>query len=127
MDSDSSQYKAANEGIKKMNKHISGLNRVRKQMKLNQKVNDQNFIIERLRYVSDKMHEAGASEQSIRLALRGTYEFMKVTLHSPYSPKLNHNKSIGYGTDVYLLAKSLSWTVTLAWVNHYFPSSLPLV
>ncbi len=81
MDSDSSQYKAANEGIKKMNKHISGLNRVRKQMKLNQKVNDQNFIIERLRYVSDKMHEAGASEQSIRLALRGTYEFMKVTLH----------------------------------------------
>ncbi len=80
MDSDSSQYKAANEGIKKMNKHISGLNRVRKQMKLNQKVNDQNFIIERLRFVSDEMHEAGASEQSIRLALRGTYEFLKVTL-----------------------------------------------
>src|SRR5436309_1060282 len=81
MDSDSSQYKAANEGIKKMNKHISGLNRVRKQMKLDQKANDQKFILERLRYVSDKMHEAGASEQSTRLALQGMYEFLKVTLH----------------------------------------------
>src|SRR6266487_3234611 len=81
MDSDSSQYKAANEGIKKMNKYISGLSRMRKQEKQIQKANDQNFILERLRYVSDEMYKAGASEQSIRLALRGTYEFMKVTLH----------------------------------------------
>src|SRR5437763_6171188 len=49
-------------------------------MKLVQKANDQKFILESLRYISDKMHEAGASEQSIRLALRGTYEFLKVTL-----------------------------------------------
>jgi len=81
MDSDDSQYRAAKDNIKNISKHITGLNRARKQAKLDQKVNDQNFIIERLRYVSDKMHEAGASEQSIRLALRGTYEFMKVTLH----------------------------------------------
>ena len=81
MDSDDSQYRAAKDNIKNISKHITGLNRARKQAKLDQKANDQNFILERLRYVSDKMHEAGASEQSIRLALRGTYEFMKVTLH----------------------------------------------
>ena len=80
MDSGSKQYKFAKGNIKDLNKGISGLNRARKQAKLDQKANDQNFILERLRYVSDKMHEAGASEQSIRLALRGTYEFLKVTL-----------------------------------------------
>ena len=74
MDSGSKQYKFAKGNIKDLNKGISGLNRARKQAKLDQKANDQNFILERLRYVSDKMHEAGASEQSIRLALRGTYE-----------------------------------------------------
>jgi archaellum biogenesis ATPase FlaH len=79
MDSDS-QYKAVNSHIKDLNKHITGLNRARKQNKINQKANDQKFILERLRFVSDKMHEAGASEQSTRLAIRGTYEFLKVTL-----------------------------------------------
>src|SRR5437660_4311803 len=78
---DSSQYKAANEGIKKMNQYIPGISRMRKQEKLNQKANNQNFILERLRYISDEMYKAGASEQSTRLALQGTYEFLKVTLH----------------------------------------------
>jgi hypothetical protein len=81
MESDSSQYKAANSGIKNLSKHITGLNRLRKQEKINQKLNDQKFILERLRFVSDEMHKAGASEQSTRLALQGTYELLKVTLH----------------------------------------------
>lgn len=81
MESDSSQYKAANSHIKEMHKHITGLNRLRKQEKLNQKVNDQMFMLERLRFVSEEMHKAGAGQQSIRLALLGTYEFLKVTLH----------------------------------------------
>jgi archaellum biogenesis ATPase FlaH len=81
MDSDSNQYKAANSRVNEISKHITGLNRARKQEKINQKVNDQIFILERLRYVSDEMHKAGASEQSTRLALRGMYEFLKVTLH----------------------------------------------
>src|SRR5713101_2930133 len=80
METDSSQNKAANSHLKDLNKGIAGLNRVKKQMKLDQKVKDQKFIIERLRLVSDEMHKAEASEQSIRLALRGTYEFLKVTL-----------------------------------------------
>ena len=81
MDSGSKQYKFAKGNIKDLNKGISGLNRARKQAKLDQKANDQNFILERLRYISDEMYKAGASEQSTRLALQGTYEFLKVTLH----------------------------------------------
>ena len=50
-------------------------------MKLEQKIKTQTEMIERLRFVSDNMHKAGASEQSTRLALQGTYEFLKVTLH----------------------------------------------
>src|SRR6266487_5370864 len=80
MDTDSSQYKAANSNLKDLNKGISGLNRLRKKMKLDQKEKDQIYILEKLRFVSDAMHKAEASEQSIRLALRGTYEFLKVTL-----------------------------------------------
>jgi RecA-family ATPase len=79
MDSDN-PYKATDNQLKEFNKGISGINRLRKQQKLNQKANDQKFILERLRYVSDKMHEAGASEQSTRFALQGMYEFLKVTL-----------------------------------------------
>ena len=37
-------------------------------------------IVERLRFVSDSMREAGASEHSIRIAVQGTYEYLKVTL-----------------------------------------------
>ena len=48
-------------------------------MKLEQKIKSQTEIIERLRFVSDSMHKAGASEQSIRLALRGMYEYLKVS------------------------------------------------
>ena len=84
MESDSSQYKAANSHLKDLNKNISGLNRLRKQMKIEQKAKDQKFILERLRFVSDEMHKAGASEQSTRLALQGTYEFLKVTLHQKF-------------------------------------------
>src|SRR5260370_37790266 len=81
MESDSSQYKVANSHLNDLNKNISSINRLRKQMKIDQKANDQKFILERLRFVMDEMHKAGASEQSTRLALRGTYEFLKVTLH----------------------------------------------
>src|SRR6266480_2532041 len=48
MDSDSSQYKAANEGIKKMNKHISGLNRLRKQEKIDPQQTNPDIIIQAL-------------------------------------------------------------------------------
>jgi archaellum biogenesis ATPase FlaH len=80
MDSDSKDYKFAKSSINAMNKGFSGLNRLRKQQKINQKRTAQFEILKDLRSVSDKMHEAGASEQSIRLALRGRYEYLKATL-----------------------------------------------
>jgi archaellum biogenesis ATPase FlaH len=78
MNSESQQYKFAKSNTKDLN--FSGLNRLRKQEKLNQKIAAQCEILNDLRSVSDKMHEAGASEPSIRLALRGRYEYMKATL-----------------------------------------------
>ena len=80
MDSDSKQYKAAKSNLNDLKKGLAGLNRLRKQEKINQKLSHQKFILERLRFVSDQMHEAGASQQSTRLALQGTYELLKVTL-----------------------------------------------
>jgi hypothetical protein len=145
MDSDS-HFKAANSTIKNLNKIITELNRARKENKINQKANKQKEIVERLRYVAESMREAGASEQSIRIAIHGTYEFLKVTygvkldksteniIKNPdsiwsiakkhlafYSQKLKHNKSIGYGKDISLLAKSPYWMETRAWENHYSP------
>jgi archaellum biogenesis ATPase FlaH len=78
MDSDSSQYKAAKDNIKNINKGISELNRLSKHQKRIQKINKQNEILKDLRFVSDMMHKAGASEQSIRSAMQGRYEFLKV-------------------------------------------------
>jgi len=72
MDSDSKQYKAAKSNLNDLKKGLAGLNRLRKQEKINQKLSHQKFILERLRFVSDQMHEAGASQQSTRLALQGT-------------------------------------------------------
>src|SRR5438270_3253713 len=77
MDSDD-QSKAFNSYFKELNKGISGINRLRKQEKLNQKANKQQEILKNLRFVSDSMHAAGASESSIRLAIQGTYEYLKV-------------------------------------------------
>src|SRR5439155_2915728 len=123
MDSDD-QSKAFNSYFKELNKGLSGINRLRKQEKLNQKINKQLEILKDLRFVSDSMHAAGASEPSIRLALQGTYEYLRVAYGQkleksaeeiirdpdsryehrieaplPYSQKLKHNKSIGYGKD----------------------------
>jgi RecA-family ATPase len=79
MNSDS-HYKAANSHIKNLNKLISELDRSRKENMLNQKESKQKEILERLHYVAESMRAAGASEQSIRIAVQGTYEFLKVTL-----------------------------------------------
>jgi hypothetical protein len=78
MNSDS-HFKAANSNIKNLNKIITELNRARKENKINQKANKQKEIVERLRYVAESMREAGATEQSIHIAVKGTYEFLKVT------------------------------------------------
>jgi archaellum biogenesis ATPase FlaH len=78
MDSDSKQYKAAKDNLNKINANISKLGRISKQQKLQQKIEAQTEMIKDLQFVSDSMRKAGASEHSIRLALQGMYEYLKV-------------------------------------------------
>ena len=50
MNSDSSQYKAANDSIKKINFNISEIGRVSKQLRLQQKIKTQTEIIKHLQF-----------------------------------------------------------------------------
>src|SRR2546426_6458961 len=68
-----------NKSINDINRFITRLGRLAKAEKLEEKQNKRQQIVERLRFVAEDMREAGASEQSIRLAVQGTYEFLKVT------------------------------------------------
>jgi hypothetical protein len=74
MDSDSS-YKFEKSNFKDINKTSAGLNRLRKQNKYNQKISKQKEILDQLRFVAESMRKAGATEQSIYIAVKGMYEF----------------------------------------------------
>ena len=64
-------YKEINDHLKQMNKDISGMNKENKQH-----LNDSTLTL--LKLMSEDMRRHNASEQSIQLALKGTYEFYKV-------------------------------------------------
>lgn len=90
MDSDSS-YKFAKSTIGNLNKLITETNRLRKQNEINEKLSKQTKILKDLHFVAASMRAAGATEKSIHLALRGMYEYLKVT----YEVKLeNSNEKI---------------------------------
>ncbi len=69
-----------NKSINEINKFITRLERMAKAQKLEEKQNKRQQIVERFRFVAEDMREAGASEQSIRVAVQGTYEYLKVAL-----------------------------------------------
>ncbi len=71
-------YNEINEHLKKMNKDITGMNKEIKQQKKEnqQKFNDSTLTL--LNLMSEDMRTFNASEQSIQLAVKGTYEFYKV-------------------------------------------------
>jgi archaellum biogenesis ATPase FlaH len=73
-------YKAFNSHIRDLNKQISEIKRFVKEEKVEQKKSKKQEILERLRYVAESMRAAGATEQSIQVALKGMYEFLKVNL-----------------------------------------------
>ena len=71
-------HKEINDHFKQLNKDISELN---KGLKQQQKVKKQQFndsTLTLLKLISEDMRTHNASEQSIQLALKGTYEFYKV-------------------------------------------------
>jgi hypothetical protein len=65
---------------KLLNEQIRTANAFIREMKHNKSMSKQNEIVETLRLVSESMRKNGASEQSIRTAVQGTYEFLKATL-----------------------------------------------
>jgi len=71
-------YKEINDHFKQLNKDISGLNKgLKQQQKENkQQLNDSTLTL--LKLMSEDMQRHNASEQSIKSALNGTYEFLKV-------------------------------------------------
>ncbi len=72
-------YNEINKHVNQMNKDISGMNKeiIKQQKKENkQKSNDSTLTI--LNLMSEDMRNHHASEQSIQLMLKGTYEFYKV-------------------------------------------------
>ena len=73
-------YKAFNSHIKNLNKQISEIKGLVKEEKVEQKKSKKQEILERLRYVAESMRAAGATEQSIQVAVKGMYEFLKVNL-----------------------------------------------
>ncbi|HEY6285814.1 MAG TPA: AAA family ATPase [Ktedonobacteraceae bacterium] len=72
-------YNEINKHFKQVNKDISGMNKeIKQHQKENkQKLNDSTLIM--LKLMSEDMRNHNASEQSIQLALKGTYEFFKLT------------------------------------------------
>jgi hypothetical protein len=71
-------YKEINDHLKQVNKDISEANKEIKQhqKESKQKLNDSTLTM--LKMMSEDMRINNASEQSIQLALKGTYEFFKV-------------------------------------------------
>jgi RecA-family ATPase len=71
-------FKEINQHFKQLNKDISGLNKgIKQQQKEDkQKLNDSTLTL--LKLISEDMRSHNASDQSIQLALKGTYEFLKV-------------------------------------------------
>ncbi|HWZ20569.1 MAG TPA: AAA family ATPase, partial [Ktedonobacteraceae bacterium] len=71
-------FKEINNHFKQVNQDISGLNKALKQQQKEdkQKFNDSTLTL--LKLMSEEMQSHNASEQSIQLAIKGTYEFYKV-------------------------------------------------
>ncbi len=71
-------YNEINDHLKQVNKDITGMN---KEIKQHQKDNKQKFndsTLTLLNLMSEDMRNHNASEQSLQLAIKGTYEFYKV-------------------------------------------------
>ena len=114
-------HKEINDHFKQLNKDISELN---KGLKQQQKVKKQQFndsTLTLLKLISEDMRTHNASEQSIQLALKGTYEFFKVVskVHLPQSSinsLLHHETQTQTSTSTYSTALSEIETQHITWL-----------
>lgn len=114
-------YKEFNDHIKQMNKDISGMNKEIKQQqkRKKQKFNDSTLTL--LKLMSEDMRSHNASEQSIQLALKGTYEFFKA-VNGTYLPQssinslLHRENQAQPGTSIYSTPLSEIETQQITWL-----------
>ena len=71
-------FKAINDHVKQVNKDISEMNKEIKQQQKEKKQSLNDSTLKLLKLMSEDMRGHNASEQSIQLAVKGTYEFYKV-------------------------------------------------
>ena len=80
-------FKDINKGFRQFNKDMNELNKATKQLnkEKNQQLNDSTLLL--LKLMAEDMQRSNASEKSIQLVLKGTYEYWKVAsnVHIPQS------------------------------------------
>ena len=114
-------FKEINEHVKQVNKDISEMNKeIKQQQKENkQKLNDSTLTL--LKLMSEDMRSHNASEQSIQLALKGTYEFYKVVTkaqlpQSSINSLLHHENQAQQSTSSFSTPLSEIETQPIAWL-----------
>jgi archaellum biogenesis ATPase FlaH len=113
--------KEINDHFKQLNKDISGLNKAMKQQQKEkkQKLNESTLTL--LKLMSDDMRSHNASDQSIKLALKGTYEFFKVVTNAQLpqasiNSLLHHENQAQPGTSTYSTPLSEIETQHINWL-----------
>jgi hypothetical protein len=127
-------FKEINQHFKQLNKDISGMN---KEIKQEQKENKQKFKasnLSMLKLMSEDMQSHNASEQSIQLALKGTYEFLKVVSNtqlpqSSINSLLHHENQAQQGATTFStrLSEIETQHVTWLWENRISQGKITLL
>ncbi len=89
-------FNSLDRGLAGLDRSLTSLSRAFKKEKREKKRKE---ILEKLVFVAESMRKRGASEASIRTAVKGMYEYLKVMLGE-------------------------RWTAIRVWANHFSPSIL---
>ena len=114
-------FKAINDHVKQVNKDISEMNKEIKQQQKEKKQSLNNSTLTLLKLMSEDMRRHNASEQSIQLALKGTYEFYKVVAKAQLPPSsinslLHHENQAQQSTSSFSTPLSEIETQPIAWL-----------
>jgi archaellum biogenesis ATPase FlaH len=114
-------FKEINDHFKQLNKDISGLNKELKQQQKEKKQQFNDSTLTLLKLMSEDMRRHNASDQSIKLALIGTYEFFKVCTNaqlpqSSINPLLRRENQAQHSTLTYSTPLSEIETQHINWL-----------
>ncbi len=116
--------KEINQQFRQVNKDITELNKAPKQQQKEKRQRFNNSTLSMLQVMADEMQRHHASNQSIKLALKGTYEFFKVVSNAQVpqasiNSLLRNEHSAQQSTQIFstplseIEAKELNWL----WMN----------